>query len=307
LEVVTSDPEIAVEALLRPFSLDSIASALAQLTIQRLTDEELFRKNIERAGWDPNVTFRPVSLRRLLRSAIKGRELPDKAIKSISVRALKAAEDALHDVLPLADHETEKSIEGIHAMALRSLQMQYADQLGMYHFAKEVALCVQTIDLAAASGIDLDAAFREAFGCTFADITFMCFAIFAAMAAKRDAFFIAADFNRNNEMRNLPDEVIGAFWAHCSMTYSEYKTRASDASVSIPGYEPYSLSPLVKWPLLTRSDGSAVAPIAGDVLHRVGAASNSIPCTRSGLSSPTTMASCCEQSVRLTNGMWGTP
>jgi hypothetical protein len=52
------------------------------------------------------------------------------------------------------------------------------------------------------------------------------------------------------------------------MDYEAYKRRASNRAVAIPGYEPYALSPLIKWPLLVRSDGNAVAPVAGDILHR---------------------------------------
>ena len=269
LVIVTADPATAVQARLSPYTLDSIAGAVAQLSVGRLTKDEEFRNAVEGRGWDADITFRPVTLRRLMDAAVRGRGLPDEATRPVTVEILKAAEDGLHDVLPRADAEANKTKAEIDAMALRALQVQFADQLGFYQYHQEVAVCLQTIAAARERGLDLDDVFRRAYGCSFGDITFVTFGMFAEAAAARDgAQFNPRDLNKGRQIRNLADATVEAVWDHCAMTYEEYKSRLDVPSVLVSGYEAYALSPLVKWPLVVRSDGNAVAPVAGDLLHR---------------------------------------
>ncbi len=267
--IVTSDPAKAVEAQLRPYTLDSIATALAQVSVRSFDKKEEFRKAVEGRGWDADITFRPVTLRRLMDAAVRGRGLPDKATRPVTLEALKAAEDGLHDVLPRADAEANKTEAEISAMGLRALQVQFADQLGYYQYHQEVAVCLDTVAIAREGGLDLDDVFRTAYGCSFGDIAFVTFAMFAEAAAALDvAQFNSRDLNKSRQIRNLADSTVEAVWDHCVMTYEQYKNSLDDPGVVVPGYEAYALSPLVKWPLVVRSDGNAVAPIAGDLLHR---------------------------------------
>lgn len=268
LSVVTADREAVLLARLRPFSLDSIVTLAARLTTARLADPDRLRAEIASSGWEPDITFMPFTLRRIVVDAIRDRELPDGADRHMTIGDMKAAEEVSLDIVPTADRKKQKSKDDIQAMALRVLQAQYVDQLGYQQFQQEVALALETIERSRDLGLDLDELFKAEYGCTFKEIAFVTFAVWSAAAAQRDAPFNARDLNRGNAIPALQQEVINAVWRHCVAGYEKFKWEAASPSVNVEGYEHYGLSPTLLWPLIERTDGNAVAPSAVDLLHR---------------------------------------
>ena len=268
MTLVTKDASKVLEAYLREFSLDSVSTLMSIVTTIRLTDFDNFAERLRARGLDEYINFRPVTLRQLMDASIRGRTLPDTAKASITDRALLEAEQIVHDVVPVADTRVRETDQDVLAVALRLLQFQYPDQIGYQSYYQDAAICLGIIEKAKTKGMDLDSLFGAAYGCTFADTLFMSFAILAHLAAKPGSRFNPHDFNKNGQLQGLPPETVRAFWNHCSMTYDEYKQRLDGPTVSVPDYEPYALSPLVKWPLVVQSDGNGVPPIINDLVHR---------------------------------------
>ena len=268
LVAVTGDRDAIVNAQLAPFSLDSIVSLTASVTAARLTRYEKFAEGVAQYGWDPQVTFLPFTLRRLVLEAIRRRPLPDVATRSIAVRDLLRAEEAVWDHLPAVDLAAGKSQDEIQALALRTLQAQYSDQLGYVYYQQELSLALDTVGEAKRLGCDLDGMFRMSYGLTFSDMAFASFALFSTVAAKSPAQFDLGEVNKSGDIKGLTPDIITAFWGHCAATYEAFQAHAQSPAVRAVGYEAYAMSPSVHWPLTIRNDGLAVAPIAADLLNR---------------------------------------
>ncbi len=265
LSVATDDAEAVLDHRLTPFTLDSIVALVGQLTAMWLWSYGEFSEALSGSGHDPRLTLSPFLLRRVVREAITRRPVPDGSHRAIGLPELKAAEDAAWEWFPPRDRETRTSADAV-LLFLRMLQAQYHDQLGFSNYVRETAIALHTIDEARARGLDLSSHYRETYGCTFEDITVLSLTLSSAIATNPGITFSPSAVDLS--FMNIPDEVVRAYWTHCASSYGEFKERASSPEVSMPGYETYTLSPTIKWPLIVGDDGLTRVPIASDLLHR---------------------------------------
>ena len=66
----------------------------------------------------------------------------------------------------------------------------------------------------------------------------------------------------------IDPKAVSAFFDAAGLNYRGVKQWAGHPDVVEAGFEPYALSPLVRWPLIQRGDGLYVAPVARDILYR---------------------------------------
>ena len=119
-----------------------------------------------------------------------------------------------------------------------------------------------------AAGLDLDGAYERLFGLTQAELTFLCFAAYAHIAGDGTMPDLTPGTFNQSEATSVAPDRIDAYFRTCGGTFEEFKERAESKDVLFPEYDTYNLSPLVYWPLLKRSDGVYVAPIAQGILER---------------------------------------
>ena len=141
LSVATDDVEGVLDRRLTPFKLDSIVALVGRLTALRLWSYAEFSETVSRVGYDPQLTFSPFLLRRVVREAITRRPVPDGSRRAIRPSELKAAEDAAWEWFPPRDREARTSVDAV-LLFLRMLQAQYHDQLGFSHYVRETAIAL---------------------------------------------------------------------------------------------------------------------------------------------------------------------
>ena len=248
------------------FSLDSIVSLVAFLTGLRLRDRKAFDDIIVKEGFDPRTTFTPHLMRRLVTLAVAGRDLPDQCAEAITPEWLLRAEQVLMDMAAIKDREARRR-GSVSSLAMRVLQDQFHDQLDFSHYKRELWLNRSTVAEAQSAGLDLEKAYEEAYGFTYSELAFLSFAAYSTLAAKDGVTIEPSNWNRNN-VTKISRERLDSFFKACSADYLAFKSYAADENVVPTGLEIYALSPLIRWPLIKRTDGHLVAPIIADLLER---------------------------------------
>lgn len=266
--IVTDDATEVFRARVEPFSLDSIVSRAAGLTRQRVRDEREFQGRLRSSGVSI-ATFSPFLLRRLVTGAISARSLPDTSEKTIGVTDLQSAEQALMDVVATADRHAGDDSAALWSLAMRQLQSQYYDQLGEGAYIRELWLGRRVIERAAESGLDIDDYYRRALGLTHTDLAVLSFTAFATIIGDESTGLLDPTtwISETSPLKVDPD-IVRAFFDVTAIDYQGIQERAGHRAVVRPGYEPYALSPIIKWPLVQRSDGLYLAPVTRDVLDR---------------------------------------
>ena len=250
------------------FSLDSIVTGVASLTAERLRDRKAVESKIAKAGFDPRTTFMTFLMRRLVTQVIAHRELPDGCKGDISPFWLLKAEQVLMDMTAAQDRAANTSRPAsTHSLGMRILQAQYHDQLDYSGYKRELWLNRRTVEEARSLGLDLEGVYRKAYGLSYSELAFLSFAAFSTLAAKAGNTIEPSTWDRMKTTRIAPDQ-IDAFFNACSTDYAAFKSNATVREVAPQGYDIYSLSPLVRWPLVKRTDGHLVAPVIADLLER---------------------------------------
>jgi hypothetical protein len=147
------------------------------------------------------------------------------------------------------------------------MQYQVHDQVDVADFRRELWLNQRTIKLALALGLNIEENYRTTFDLTYSQLAALSFGAYATASDVPAATFDPATWNQN-QIALLPIQVIEAYFRLSSLDYAQFKAKAMSPKVAPFGYEAYALSPLARWPLIRRSDGLAVAPLARDLLER---------------------------------------
>lgn len=166
----------------------------------------------------------------------------------------------------IKDREAQQE-DSVSSLAMRVLQDQFHDQLDFSHYKREIWLNRSTVAEAMAAGLDLDRAYDAAFGFSYTELAFLSFAAHSTLTAKDGQTIEPSTWNRRN-VTKIPQERLDAFFRACSADYGAFKEYAGDDTVVPKGLEIYALSPLIRWPLIRRTDGHLVAPIITDLLER---------------------------------------
>lgn len=207
-------------------------------------------------------------MRRLVTQAIAHRELPDPCKEEISPFWLLKAEQVLMDMAAIQDRAASTTNPASrHSLGMRILQAQYHDQLDYSEYKRELWLNRRTVEEAKSLGLDLESAYEKAYGLAYSELAFLSFAAYSTLAAEGSSTIEPSTWNRLKTARIAPEQ-IDAFFNTCSAAYAEFQSNALAKEVSPQGYDVYSLSPLIRWPLVRRTDGHLVAPIIADLLER---------------------------------------
>ncbi|MCY4639600.1 MAG: hypothetical protein OXC94_04590 [Chloroflexi bacterium] len=267
--LLTCDPGKVFEARVEPYSLDSIANAAAVITRIRARDENAFVGQLRDAGVTP-ATFHPHTIRRVVTQAIAGRELPDTATGTMASQAFLSAERVLMDIISVADRlPAGADPRDRWSMAMRLLQHQYVDHLGYGAYVRELWLNLRVVERAAELCVDLEDAYRRRFGLTYSEFAMLSFAAYATVIGDDSTGVLDSEtWLSPRSAFSVRPEALSAFFEVASSDYAAVKVWARDPAVSEAGFEGYALSPLVHWPLIKRTDGRYVAPVARDLLVR---------------------------------------
>ena len=266
--LVTSDPAEVFRARVEPFSLDSIVSVAATITRMRGRDESGFVEMLHDAG-DTRATFHPSIVRRVVTRAIVERELPDTAKRTITAAEFRSAEGVLMDIGASADRPPDDADPfDIWPALMRSVQHYTHDQLGYGTYERELWLNRQVVARASEHGVDLDDAYRRKFGLTYSELAVLSFAAYAEVMSEESTGVLDRDGWDLGEELSMDPDTINAFFDATGLDYRGFKQWATNPNVVEEGFEAYALSPVVRWPLITRSDGRYVAPVARDLLER---------------------------------------
>ena len=264
--IETDDPRSVFDARTL-FSLDSIVSKASILSHLRQKDYSGFAEKLRKAGHDPSVTFLPFLMRRLVTDAIARRTLPDTSTQPISDHWLLMAESVLMDIVSVADRKLKVDEWSTHSMAMRMMQAQYHDQLDYGFYKRELWLNQETVKRCLSLGLDLDDLYEKTYGLRYSELAALSFAVYATAAGTQGATFDRTTWNKNHVI-DLPEQRISVFFDLCAVSYQEFQKHASNPTVAPQDYESYALSPLIRYPLVIRSDGLAVAPMLQDILER---------------------------------------
>lgn len=266
--LVTSDPAEVFRARVEPFSLDSIVSAAAVITRMRGCDENGFVKRLHDAG-ETRATFHPSIVRRVVTQAIVERELPDMADRTITATEFRRAERVLMDIGAAADRLPEDADPlDIWAALMRIVQHYTHDQLGYGTYVRELWLNRQVVARALERGVDLEDAYRTKLGLTYSELAVLSFAAYAEVIGEDSTGVLDRDGWGVGEALAIAPDTVRAFFDAAGLDYCGFKQWATDPNVVEEGFEAYALSPVVRWPLIMRSDGRYVAPVARDLLER---------------------------------------
>ena len=266
--LVTADPAEVLRARVEPFSLDSIVSAAAMITRMRGRDESGFVKMLHDAG-ETRATFHPSIVRRVVTQAIVERELPDTAERTITAAEFRSAEQVLMDIGAAADRLPDDADPlDIWAALMRLFQHYTHDQLGYGTYVRELWLNRRVVARASQLGVDLEDAYRTKFGLTYSELAVLSFAACADVMSEESTGVLDRDGWGAGEALAIDPDTINAFFDATSLDYCSFKQWATNPSVVEEGFEAYALSPMIRWPLITRSDGRYVAPVARDLLER---------------------------------------
>ena len=205
-------------------------------------------------------------MRRIVTLAIAGRDLPDQCTEPMTAEWLLRAEQVLRDMIAIEDREA-KSKTSLSSLSMRILQDQFHDQLDYSHYKRELWLSSATVAESQAAGLDLEEVYDDAYGFTYSELAFLSFAAQSTLAAQDGATIEPSTWDRNN-VTKISQERLDSFFEACSADYAAFKTFAADEDVVPSGLEIYALSPLIRWPLIKRTDGHLVAPIITDLLER---------------------------------------
>ena len=266
--LVTSDPAEVFRARVELFSLDSIVNAAATITRMRGRDESGFVEMLHDAG-DTQATFHPSIVRRVVTRAIVERELPDTAKRTITAAEFRSAEEVLMDIGASADRLPDDADPlDIWSALMRIVQHYTHDQLGYGTYVRELWLNRQVVARASERGVDFEDAYRRKFGLTYSELAVLSFAAYAEVISEESTGVLDRDGWDLGEALSMDPDTINAFFDDTSLDYCGFKQWATNPNVVEEGFEAYALSPVVRWPLITRSDGRYVAPVARDLLER---------------------------------------
>lgn len=213
----TADPEEALAAILNCFSLDSIMNRIAGFTRSRETDRPGWTRRLTDAGVHPG-TFGPYLMRRLATAAIGLRELPDTSTAQIDVHWLREAFTCLMDVGAFADSKLDE-LPGTSAR--RMMQAQIPDQLNLNDYVRELALALESVELATSRGLAVDEAYEERYGLSFRCLVAFCFAAWATIVDESGSGVIdKATWLSRGAINASPTE-IEAFFSLCARNFVE--------------------------------------------------------------------------------------
>lgn len=263
--ITTADPMEVFDARLAPFTLESIVSMTGSLTRRYFRGPEKFRKDLTKAGLEGHTSFAPFLLRRLVTHAISRRQFPADSGQEVSADWLARAERVLFDAMSNQD-----APGGVESMTMRTLQDQYHDQSGYETYIRELSLNLATIRRCLARGLDLEAAYLGKFGLTYSELAFFSFAAYATIMGENStgALDQRTWLTSVGQRLRLRDGAVESYFDLCSLSLAAFREQATRPHLSEPGFEPYALSPLIYSPLIQRSNGTCVAPIARDLLER---------------------------------------
>lgn len=266
--LVTSDPAEVFQARVEPFSLDSIVSVAAMMTRMRGRDESGFVEMLHDAG-DTRATFHPSIVRRVVTRAIAERELPDAPERTITAAEFRSAEEVLMDIGAAADRLPDDADPLDRWSALmRIVQHSNHDQLGYGTYVRELWLNRQVVARASDRGVDLEDAYRRKLGLTYSELALLSFAAYAEVMSEESTGVLDRDGWAASEALSVDADTVSTFYDAVSLDYWGFKQWATNPTVVEEGFEAYALSPVIRWPLIARSDGRYVAPVARDLLER---------------------------------------
>lgn len=266
--LVTSDPAEVFRARVAPFSLDSIVNAAATITRIRGGDESGFVEMLHDAG-NTRATFHPSIVRRVVTRAIVERELPDTAKRTITASQFRSAEEVLMDIGAAADQlPDDPDPLDMWSALMRIVQHSNHDQLGYGTYVRELWLNRQVVARASECAVDLEDAYRRKFGLTYSELAVLSFAAYAEVMSEESTGVLDKDRWAAGEALSMDADTISTFFDAVSLDYGGFKQWATNPNVVEEGFEAYALSPVIRWPLIERSDGRYVAPVARDLLER---------------------------------------
>jgi hypothetical protein len=112
-------------------------------------------------------------------------------------------------------------------------------------------------------GIDVEELYRLELGLTYSELAALSFGAWAQIVAVKGRFALDIErWGRDDNALHIQPERVQAWFNATSLTYSAFQAKANDPRIAFSGYDGFALSPLIQWPLVIRTDGFAVAPVA---------------------------------------------
>ena len=201
--------------------------------------------------------------------AITERELPDTAKQRITAAEFRSAEAVLMDIGAAADRLPDDADPlDIWSALMRIVQHSAHDQLGYRAYVRELWLNRRVVARASELGVDLEEAYRRKLGLTYSELAALSIAAYAEVISENSNGVLDRDRWDLGAALSIDSEAVAAFFDAASLDYAGFKAWATNSGVVEEGFEAYALSPVVRWPLIERSDGRYVAPVARDLLER---------------------------------------
>ncbi len=260
-DTVHNAPRVLREYL-RPFSFKAVCGRAANLTAIRGKSRREFSARLAELGLESALEFRPFLIRRVIAAAAEACSPDDLAGKAMNAAELRHALLIAEDIHSLADRQTHSRDTRTSAF-LRMQQAAIHDQVDSSYVFREMSASLDVVARCRSAGLDLDAVFERTYGMTYRRLLLACLAFWGKVTTDRQEGFYLPPNQTGDLGVGINPEAILKF-----MSVDRAGFRAEMSRLAIPGFEPYSLSPLKNFPVITHSDGERSIPVADDLLDR---------------------------------------
>jgi hypothetical protein len=243
--------------------VEQTINLIAGLSALNFKDHEAFAQNLERGGIPRGTTLRDYQLVIILTQLLSQSSLPKSGGLQTSIKDLVTLGAMVLGGTCQADI---RSID--HAFVQRYAHQQFWDQED-YSVWNRGILIQREIHkiLKEKERFALNDAYKHLFGMTLDHFVFYCFALFSVGVNQPGRVFGPQQFLASTDFAMDEDEVI-KFFSHISLEIPAFRTNALKPAVYIQDYEPYCISPLVRWPVIRLSNGQHSLPVPRLMLDR---------------------------------------